>query len=166
MLFEQRRLLLSCYLSASISHPEQANNRPRLPALQDRRFASSILCITNYFNSDDFSPDASIPRPPLVFVAKSPSCCTTGKKFSVHSLLTTGRRFMAFSTVTFSTVTRICHAKWPSACLRLIKVLIMTNFRRAKQHDDLWKICDAKAAILPVSLLLFLPYKSMQQSRM
>ncbi len=60
MLFEQTGLLLSCYLSSPIAHPKQAYNRPQLPALQDRHFASSILCITNYFNFDDFNPDSSI----------------------------------------------------------------------------------------------------------
>ncbi len=61
MLFEHRRLLLSCYFCSSILNPKQAHNyRPDLPSRQVRHFMSRILCMTNHFNFVDFKPSASI----------------------------------------------------------------------------------------------------------
>ncbi|CAD7973900.1 unnamed protein product, partial [Amoebophrya sp. A120] len=60
MLFRQRRAIFSCYFSSSSCNPKQAYNRPHLPALQRTYLGSCILCITDYFNFDDFKPDASI----------------------------------------------------------------------------------------------------------
>ncbi len=60
MLFVYGRRRLSCYFSSSVSTPQQAYNLHPLRPLQQRQFLRCILCITNYFNVDDFDPDAFI----------------------------------------------------------------------------------------------------------
>ncbi|CAD7936402.1 unnamed protein product [Amoebophrya sp. A120] len=62
MLFREKRFLLSCYISSSAVDPKQADSRPHLPPLQERHFLPCNLRMRkrNYFNFDDFNPDASI----------------------------------------------------------------------------------------------------------